>query len=201
MKQIVLVILLILLGSFVEAQNLEATRQDSLDKRPCLTVNGKLVDPLSFFTINKYDIIDIKLLQPEKAIIKYGAENGKYGGIEISLNKDAEIITWPQILKKFYLKKDVELMKVRLSGIAYYNNFKMMVASPSRIHKMRVIVDRNLKTKIVEVDRPWTNAYDAPYLKKPTKFEKELDYVTKIFFEESNRRFRLSGEDTIKVYL
>jgi hypothetical protein len=201
MKVFFLYLLLILISVPTIAQKGTIRRIDSLDKRPCVTVNGKLVDPLSFFTLDKYLFTDIRILPASQAILKYGSENGKYGAVEISLIKGAKILTGPQIGRAFYLKSDTRSMKVKLSGIGYYNDPKMIVASPTRIHRVGVVGEPNSNKREVLIDRPWTNEYDGPFTKKLTRFEKELAYITKIFFDESNRRFKLSGEEMMKVYL
>ncbi|MDB5158511.1 MAG: hypothetical protein JWR50_3218 [Mucilaginibacter sp.] len=200
MKLLLSYLLFIVIGVSAKAQHATLTRVDSLDRRPCVTVNGKLVDPLSFFTLDKYLFSDITILSSTQAVLKYGNEDGKYGAVEISLIKGSKLLTWPEIVNAFHFKNDVKSMKVQLSGIGYYNNPKMIVASPTRIHKVGVVDNQDLQKKEVLIDMPYTNEYDSPDTKKLTRFEKELAYVTKFFFDESNRRYELFGKK-INVFL
>ncbi|GAB3933352.1 hypothetical protein GCM10028827_32700 [Mucilaginibacter myungsuensis] len=180
------------------AQKLPYQRIDSLDKRPVLTVNGKVADPLSIYTLDKMDFRDIKWLNPAKAMEKFGKEDGKYGAVEIQMNAQADVLSWNQLLKNFYFTKapDGAVGRVAL-GIGASLNVNapnLLMSSASMIWSV------GINSPYVGEAGPRVNI-NSPYYGFPAKevgkFDDDIKFILLIYEEEMEKRNKVAASKEV----
>ena len=198
MKRLVLIFLFILMTAVAgKAQNASFKRIDGIDCRPLVTVNGKVVDPLSFLALNRDDIKTFKVLTPTEAIKKFGNGRSQFGAVEITLIKIAKTFTWPEVAKRFYLIPG----SLPITAKLYYGYFgglvltdpQSFIISVSKTESMGVTMnDFDLDKPVVSIGIKEIEVKDktkGQSLARP--FDKDIDAVKKIFDAESEKRVEI----------
>ncbi|MFD2144278.1 hypothetical protein [Mucilaginibacter antarcticus] len=141
-KAMYLLITMVICAANALAQKAAFTRVDALDQRPLVVVNGKIVDALSFLALDKYDFESIKILPAADAIKKYGADDGRYGAVQIRMIKTTQLLNWAQVARRFYFMPEQIPAQARLfygyfGGLTFCDT-RLFVASASKVSGMFV---------------------------------------------------------------
>ncbi|MES2427023.1 MAG: hypothetical protein V4560_08610 [Bacteroidota bacterium] len=174
----------------VKAQHIPGSRIDSLDHRPLLMINGKKVDPLSFFTLDRQQFKNFKVITPEQAMKRFGYDAGKFGAIEITLVKEAKLLNWTQLAKRFYFIADQLPVNGHFNwgyGGLDFNDPRLFAAAPSTITYFSI--GRSHEAPYGQVVWIAQRGVLPPKKEiKPTPFDKEIGAFEQIFIIESNKR-------------
>jgi hypothetical protein len=196
MKSLALVFLFMLMIVAAMAQSSSFKRIDTIDCRPLVAVNGKLVDPLSFLAIDRQDIRDFKFLTPAAAITKFGNGRSQFGAVEITLIKTAKIFTLKELAKRFYLIPAKMPTEARLYYYGYFVSLPigdpaLFITSASMAQRISVnLNDYQINRPIITVGILNIKDYknNPKTLTKP--FDKDMEQVKTIFDAESDKRIK-----------
>jgi len=70
---------------------------------PLYIINGKQVDPASFLSLDPRDIQNISIQKTGKST-KYGSQATKSDIVDITLNKNARLVSMPELLHLFHIQ-------------------------------------------------------------------------------------------------
>ncbi|MGY4385910.1 hypothetical protein ACVWYN_002958 [Pedobacter sp. UYP24] len=190
MRIITLLILALLFSCSLKAQKNSSKRADSIDQRPALVLNGKRVDALSLFLLNKADFQSMVSLSPIRATKRYG-EAGKYGAIVINLIKDRKVYNWLEIIQIFSFKPSLASLKCMLKlddlgwALMPAADAMMIVSSEYKLNNLEVTKANKGEPMVVTFDRGYDD-FRAPKVNTP--FDQQMDSVTRIFKFEAAQR-------------
>lgn len=192
-RALITLIIIVFCASVVVAQKISVVRVDSLDQRPLVFVNDRMVDALSFLALNKQHFAGFKILTPAEAQKKYGAEAGQFGAVHIKLVKRAPIATFNDIARRFYfipeqLPDSGRLLYGYFGGLTFQNQ-KLFIASLDKLAGMTVF------SKHYDTNRPLVSLAVREDFGKAktvvTPFDKDIERVKKIFDTESVKRVEI----------
>ncbi len=191
MRIMMLFILTLLFSWSVKAQKKSSKRADSIDQRPAVILNGKRVDALSIFLLNKADIQSMVALSPIQSTKRYG-ETGKYGAILIDLIKDRKVYSWLELIQIFSFKPTLASLKCMVESDDLHwalmpaADAMMIVASEYELNSIEVNKANQGEPMVVTIVAGYED-FRAP--KVITSFDKQMDSVKRIFkFEAAQRR-------------
>lgn len=198
MKRLVLIFLVILMTAIAgKSQNASFKRIDGIDSRPLVTVNGKVVDPLSFLALDRQDIKKFNVLTPAEAIKKFGNGRSRFGAVEITLIKTAKIFTWTELVKRFYFIPDslpatAKLYYGYFSGLEFTER-QSFIMSVSKTEGVSITMnDFDLDKPVVSIGVKDIEVKDKTKGQSVVRpFDKDIDNVKKIFDSESEKRVEI----------
>jgi hypothetical protein len=198
MKKYLLILMIMLAAISTRAQKGYYRRIDSLDHRPLVMVNGKVVDALSFLALDESQFQDFKVISAEQATKKFGAFAGRFGAVQITLFKSAKILTWAELAERFYFIP----AQLPAKAILYYGYFGGLELNDKRLY----ITSASLATGLGVSTKDYSTGErfvlvaiiakdgDIPQITTlKTPFDKDINAVKKIFDDESKKRIAIEN--------
>jgi hypothetical protein len=200
MKKFATVFLTVLMGAIVvKGQSTLFNRIDSLDRRPLVIINGKIVDPLSFLALDIQDVQDLKAYTSEEAMKEFGDARGRFGAIQVTLVKNAKILTWTELAKQFYFIPGKMPVKAKILygyfGGLEFNDVRLFISSASMVTSM------GLMLKDSETGKPMVSVgiykNDNKYKPKQGNLENHINTIKQRFDRESIKRQEIQAAKTV----